>query len=76
MTSKIVIKDITKWPGAAKIFKIVKKINYPRIELMDQTFDQDELKKFIKGLPGRITYEVLGDHSRVVNLDHMENPAL
>jgi hypothetical protein len=43
---------------------------------MDQTFDQDELKKFIKGLPGRITYEVLGDYSRVVNLDHMENPAL
>ena len=76
MSSKVQEKDITKWPGSAKTFRVVKLVNYPRIELMDEVFNQDELKKFIKGLPGRVTYEVLGDHSRVVNFDHMENPTL
>ena len=61
-SSKIVIKDVTltKGPSENKVFKVVKLVNHPRIELMGSIMNADELKKFVQGLPARITYEVVG----------------
>ena len=62
MSSKIVIKDVTPFKGnnSSKIFKVVKLTNYPNVELMGEIFNNDQLKNFVKGLPARITYEIVG----------------
>jgi hypothetical protein len=63
MTSKIVIKDATKYTHGNKderIFKVVKLANYKNVDVLGQLFTTKELKNFLNNLPSRVTYEVLG----------------
>ena len=60
MSQKIIVKDVSLTGNPnQRMYKVVKLVNYPKIELMGELFNTSELKSFVKTLPSRVNYEVL-----------------
>ena len=60
MSQKIIVKDVSLTGNPTqRMYKVVKLVNYPKIELMGEMLNTNELKSFVKTLPSRVNYEVI-----------------
>jgi|TARA_Y100001949_G_C15709665_1_gene210369 hypothetical protein len=64
MSQKIILKDVSLTGNPKqRMYKVVKLVNYSRIELMGELYGTNELKSFVKTLPSRVNYEVIARES-------------
>jgi hypothetical protein len=58
MKSKILIQKLNKTPSGIQRYRVTKLINSKRLNLLEQDYEEDELKQMLNSLPSTFEYQI------------------
>tara|TARA_B110000438_G_C15275501_1_gene420286 strand:+ start:303 stop:506 length:204 start_codon:yes stop_codon:yes gene_type:complete len=58
MKSKILIQKLNKTPSGIQRYRVTKLVNSKRLNLLEQDYEEDELKQMLNSLPSTFEYQI------------------